>query len=50
MHQKGYFHRDLKPGNILLLGDSVKLIDFGESIQLTSDKTSATTKSGTIPF
>ena len=29
IHQKGYAHRDVKPGNLLVLDDKVKLGDFG---------------------
>jgi protein kinase len=28
-HKNGYFHRDMKPENILVKGDAVKLADFG---------------------
>jgi eukaryotic-like serine/threonine-protein kinase len=28
-HERGITHRDVKPGNIMLLGDSCKLLDFG---------------------
>ena len=29
LHSFGYSHGDIKPENILLKGDNVKLIDFG---------------------
>mmetsp|Transcript_23539 Transcript_23539/g.65439 ORF Transcript_23539/g.65439 Transcript_23539/m.65439 type:complete len:510 (-) Transcript_23539:294-1823(-) len=29
VHKNGYFHRDMKPENILVRGDVVKLADFG---------------------
>jgi len=29
MHKQGYFHRDMKPENLLYMGDTVKLADFG---------------------
>lgn len=29
MHRQNYFHRDMKPENILILGDIVKIADFG---------------------
>lgn len=28
-HKNGYFHRDMKPENLLVTGDTVKLADFG---------------------
>jgi protein kinase len=29
VHKHGYFHRDMKPENLLVCGDTVKLADFG---------------------
>ena len=29
MHKENYFHRDMKPENILIHGDIVKIADFG---------------------
>merc|ERR1719433_1526782 len=29
VHKGGYFHRDMKPENLLVSGDTVKLADFG---------------------
>lgn len=29
MHMRGYFHRDMKPENLLLVNDVIKIADFG---------------------
>ena len=31
MHEKGYIHEDIKPYNMVMINDVVKLIDFGSS-------------------
>jgi serine/threonine protein kinase len=48
LHDSGFAHRDLKPGNILLSAEGhVKLIDFGEAISLDRKATYFT---GTPPY
>ncbi|MFD5828080.1 serine/threonine-protein kinase [Lentzea sp. NPDC060358] len=40
VHAKGILHRDIKPGNVLMIsGDEVKLADFGISRGTTGDAT-----------
>lgn len=34
VHKNGYFHRDMKPENLLISGDTVKLADFGLARQI----------------
>ncbi len=39
MHEAGYVHADIKPNNIMVLaGDEVKLIDFGQSCAIGTTK------------
>jgi len=32
LHRRGVLHRDLKPGNVMVVNDQVKLLDFGVSV------------------
>jgi male germ cell-associated kinase len=36
MHKHGFFHRDMKPENMLVKGDSVKIADFGLAREIRS--------------
>ena len=41
-HEKGVIHRDLKPGNIIITREGVKLVDFGLARNLYSEETRLT--------
>jgi len=36
MHKHGFFHRDMKPENLLMHGDTVKIADFGLAREIRS--------------
>jgi serine/threonine protein kinase len=36
MHKHGFFHRDMKPENMLVKGDLVKIADFGLAREIRS--------------
>ena len=36
MHKYGFFHRDMKPENLLVIGDTVKIADFGLAREIRS--------------
>jgi serine/threonine protein kinase len=51
LHEKALVHRDLKPGNIFLEGETVKVIDYGLSKFITGSRRSGQTQSvGTLHY
>jgi serine/threonine-protein kinase len=51
IHQKKLFHRDIKPGNIMIEeGNIVKLIDFGISKIASKTVTYTGNQTGTVPY
>jgi protein kinase len=36
VHQQGFFHRDMKPENVLFSGDTLKIVDFGLAREIRS--------------
>lgn len=52
IHKKDVIHSDLKPGNFIMVGCEVKLIDFNTSTAMTSERTSITmsTDCGTMQY
>jgi formylglycine-generating enzyme required for sulfatase activity len=52
LHSRGIYHRDIKPGNILITNDGVPvLIDFGAARQMVSERSMTVIESpGYTPF
>jgi len=48
MHSQGVVHRDIKPENILVAGSSIKLADFGLSINAEHER--PVTRAGTLDY
>ena len=50
MQCSGISHRDIKPGNLFLVGDTVKIGDFGLSIQTVEVSSQEYSVVGTAQF
>lgn len=50
LHEENLIHRDLKPGNIMIMKGKVYIIDFGVSKIASHTLTYTKSQSGTIPY
>jgi len=50
LHEENLIHRDLKPGNIMIMKGKVYIIDFGVSKIASHTQTGTKHQSGTIPY
>lgn len=51
LHRRGVLHRDLKPGNVMVMNDEIKLLDFGLSVmrERTGSDTDSEASAGDLP-
>ena len=50
MHDRGYVHRDLKPGNLMLHDDRLVVMDFGTVVKANTSITYEDGLYGTVPY